>query len=124
MKVYKNKHTAKIIGVKFDNFRNSMTTITSDGDIGTVATIKFVDRDRKVAGDLNADPDYIKEYDINMFKIFADMLGVCDADMTACFKMEYNSSDESYRISKVEDSIIHGFEALAERLMCMLSLMA
>lgn len=122
MKVYKNKHTAKEIGVKFDSTR--MATITVDGDIGTVATIKFVDRDRKVAGDLNADPDYIKEYDINMFKIFADMLGVCDADMTACFKMEYNSSDESYRISKVEDSIIHGFDALAERLMCILCLFA
>lgn len=123
MKVYKNKHTAKIIGVKFDNFRNSMTTITSDGDIGTVATVKFVPRDRKVAGDFNADSDFVKEYDFDMRQIFAGMLGVCDADMTARFKMEY-SVDDSVRISKAEDGNIDGFEALAERLMYLLSLMA
>lgn len=123
MKVYKNKHTAKLIGVKFDNFRNSMTTITSDGDIGTVATVKFVPRDRKVAGDFNADSDFVKEYDFDMRQIFAGMLGVCDADMTARFKMEY-SVDDSVRISKAEDGNIDGFEALAERLMYLLSLMA
>ena len=123
MKVYKNKHTAKIIGVKFDNFCNSMTTITSDGDIGTVATVKFVPRDRKVSGDFNADPDFVKEYDFDMRQIFAGMLGVCDADMTARFKMEH-SVDDSVRISKAEDGNIDGFEALAERLMYMLSLMA
>lgn len=123
MKVYKNKHTAKIIGVKFDNFRNSMTTITSDGDIGTVATVKFVPRDRKVAGDFNADSDFVKEYDFDMRQIFAGMLSVCEADMTARFKMEH-SVDDSVRISKAEDGNIDGFEVLAERLMCMLSLMA
>lgn len=123
MKVYKNKHTAKLIGVKFDNFRNSMTTITSDGNIGTVATVKFVPRDRKVAGDFNADSDFVKEYDFDMRQIFAGMLGVCDADMTARFKMEY-SVDDSVRISKAEDGNIDGFEALAERLMYLLSLMA
>lgn len=123
MKVYKNKHTAKLIGVKFDNFRNSMTTITSDGDIGTVATVKFVPRDRKVSGDFNADPDFVKEYDFDMRQIFAGMLGVCDADMTARFKMEY-SVDDSVRIGKAEDGNIDGFEALAERLMYLLSLMA
>ena len=90
MKVYKNKKTAKLIGVKFDNFCNSMTTITSDGDIGTVATVKFVPRDRKVSGDFNADPDFVKEYDFDMRQIFAGMLGVCGADMTARFKMEYS----------------------------------
>ena len=123
MKVYKNKHTSKLIGVKFDNFCNSMTTITSDGDIGTVATVKFVPRDRKVAGDFNADSDFVKEYDFDMRQIFAGMLGVCGADMTARFKMKY-SVDDSVRISKAEDGNIDGFEALAERLMYLLSLMA
>jgi hypothetical protein len=124
MKVYRNLHTPKVIGVKFDNLRNSMVTIAADGDIDTAATIEFVARDREVVGDLNADPDFMKDYNADMRQIFADMLGACDVDMSARFKLEHDCSGESVCVSKAEDGDIDGFDALTERLMSLIRILA
>jgi hypothetical protein len=114
MKVYRNARTPKVIGVKFDNMRNSMVTIAADGEIDTGVTVEFVDRDRKVAGDLNADPDFMKVYDPDFSQMFADMLDICEADKSSSFKLEHDDKGHSVHISKGGD--IENYDALVERL--------
>lgn len=125
MKIYRHKEDNRIVGGKFEDLASTQVTMTATGNLAEDGvTIDFAYRNRKKDGDFNADPLFIKDYDLHLDGAFAQMIDLCDRDKAeGRFELRHLAPDNSIAKVKVtasEQGI--GFDELTRNLLCILTL--
>ena len=125
MKVYRHKEDNRIVGAKFEDLASTQVTMTATGDLAKDGvTIDFAYRNRKNNGDFNADELFVKDYDFNLYDVFAQMINLCDRDKAeGRFELRHLAPGDSIAKVKVTTSEQGtGFDNLVRNLMCILTL--
>ena len=125
MKIYRHKGNNRIIGGKFEDLASTQVTMTATGNLAEDGvTIDFAYRNRKNDGDFNADPLFIKDYDLHLDGAFAQMIDLCDRDKAeGRFELRHQAPGDSIAKVKVTASEQGtSFDNLVRNLMCILTL--
>ena len=125
MKVYRHKEDNRIVGAKFEDLASTQVTMTATGDLAKDGvTIDFAYRNRKNNGDFNADELFVKDYDFNLYDVFAQIIDLCDRDKAeGRFELRHLAPGDSIAKVKVTTSEQGtGFDNLVRNLMCILTL--
>lgn len=125
MKVYRHKEDNRIVGAKFEDLASTQVTMTATGNLAEDGvTIDFAYRNRKNNGDFNADELFVKDYDFNLYDVFAQIIDLCDRDKAeGRFELRHLAPGDSIAKVKVTTSEQGtGFDNLVRNLMCILTL--
>ena len=125
MKIYRHKGNNRIVGAKFEDLASTQVTMTATGNLAEDGvTIDFAYRNRKNDGDFNADPLFVKDYDLHLDGAFAQMIDLCDRDKAeGRFELHHLAPGDSIAKVKVTASEQGtGFDDLVRNLMCILTL--
>ena len=125
MKVYRHKEDNRIVGAKFEDLASTQVTMTATGNLAEDGvTIDFAYRNRKNNGDFNADELFVKDYDFNLYDVFAQIIDLCDRDKAeGRFELRHLAPGDSIakvRVTASEQGT--GFDNLVRNLMCILTL--
>ena len=125
MKVYRHKEDNRIVGAKFEDLASTQVTMTATGNLAEDGvTIDFAYRNRKNNGDFNADELFVKDYDFNLYDVFAQIIDLCDRDKAeGRFELRHLAPGDSIAKVKVTTSEQGtSFDNLMRNLMCILTL--